>query len=216
MKRLIILMIAAFMVISACAPQTKTQKGAAYGTAGGAAAGAAIGQAIGKDTQSTLWGAAIGAAVGGLAGAGVGHMMDRQEQQLRNAVAATEAASVQRQQNLLKVVLKGDLTFDTDSAQIKPGFQSEISRIANVMQQYPQTVIRVEGHTDSRGTNAYNQRLSERRANVVKQALANNGVSPSRIRAVGMGESMPVATNETAAGRLQNRRVEIKIAPNQY
>ncbi len=143
-------------------------------------------------------------------------MMDRQEQQLRNAVAATEAASVQRQQNLVKIVLRGDLTFDTDSAQIKPGFQSEISRIANVMQQYPQTVIRVEGHTDSRGTNAYNQRLSERRANAVKQALANNGVSPSRIRAVGMGESMPVATNETAAGRLQNRRVEIKIAPNQY
>lgn len=200
--------------IAACAaPQTKTQKGAVYGAAGGAAAGAIIGQAIGRDTQSTLWGAAIGAAVGGLGGAGVGRMMDNQEREMREVLAASEAAAISREGNLLAVTFKGDVTFDTNSTIVKPGLYTEIDRVASVLTRYPQTLIRVEGHTDSVGSESYNMDLSIRRANAVKDLLVQRGVSAARMQAIGFGETMPVATNDTEAGRQRNRRVEIKIAP---
>lgn len=202
-----------FFVTGCAAPQTKTEKGAVYGTAGGAVAGAVIGQVIGRSTQSTLIGAAIGAAVGGLGGAGVGKMMDNQERDMRNALATSEAAAVTREGNLLAVSFKGDVTFDTNSATLRPGLISEIDRVANVLNQYPDTFIRVEGHTDSRGSDAYNMDLSQRRANAVKNLLAQRGVAESRIEVIGYGKSMPVASNDTEAGRLKNRRVEIKIAP---
>jgi len=193
--------------------QTKTQKGAIYGAAGGAAAGAIVGQVISHDTKGTLIGAAIGAAVGGLGGAGVGKMMDDQERDMRKAVASSEAASVSREGNLLAVTFKGDVTFDTNSTVLRPGLQSEINRVAGVLNQYPNTLVRVEGHTDSKGTDAYNMDLSNRRAMAVKNLLVQRGIADSRIEAVGYGETLPVATNDTEAGRQRNRRVEIKIAP---
>jgi len=200
--------------LAACAgPQTKTQKGGLYGAAGGAAAGAIIGQVIGRDTQSTLWGAAIGAAVGGLGGAGVGKMMDNQEKEMREALAASDAAAIRREGNLLEVTFKGDVTFDTNSTVVKPGLYAEIDRVAGVLSRYPTTLIRVEGHTDSTGTDQYNMDLSFRRANSVKDLLVQRGVASNRIQTVGYGETMPVATNATEAGRQLNRRVEIKIAP---
>jgi outer membrane protein OmpA-like peptidoglycan-associated protein len=204
------------LLLAGCAApetQTKTQKGAVYGAAGGAAAGAIVGQVISHDTKGTLIGAAIGAAVGGLGGAGVGKMMDDQERDMRKAVASSEAASVSREGNLLAVTFKGDVTFDTNSTVLRPGLQSEINRVAGVLNQYPNTLVRVEGHTDSKGTDAYNMDLSNRRAMAVKYLLVQRGIADSRIEAVGYGETLPVATNDTEAGRQRNRRVEIKIAP---
>ena len=206
------------LILAGCAApetQTKTQKGAVYGAAGGAAAGAIAGQVIGRDTKGTLIGAAIGAAVGGLGGAGVGRMMDNQERDMREALAKSEAAAVTREGNLLAVTFKGDVTFDTNSTVVRPGLHSEINRVAGVLSQYPQTLVRVEGHTDSVGTNEYNQDLSVRRAMAVKSLLVQRGIADSRIDSVGYGETMPVATNDTEAGRQRNRRVEIKIAPQQ-
>ncbi|MFN2366159.1 MAG: OmpA family protein, partial [Desulfurivibrionaceae bacterium] len=210
MKKLISFAIITTLLLAACAPlETKTQKGGTYGAAGGAAAGAILGQAVGRDTEATLWGAAIGAALGGTTGAGVGKMMDNQERDMRDALSASEAAAVRREGDLLAVVLKGDLTFATDSTIVKPGLYKELDRIAGVIIQYPQTVIRVEGHTDSTGTEAYNQELSERRAANVRNLLIQRGIPYARIEVVGYGETLPVATNDTAAGRQMNRRVEI-------
>lgn len=202
------------LVAAGCAaPQTRQEKGTRYGAAGGAVAGAIIGQAIGGDTKGTLIGAAIGAAVGGAGGAAVGKMMDDQEREMREALAASEAAAVSREGNLLAVTFRGDVTFDTDSTEIRPGLYSEITRVASILKQYPDTFVRVEGHTDSVGSDTYNMDLSIRRANAVRTLLVREGVSGDRMQAVGYGESTPVATNSTAAGRQMNRRVEIKIAP---
>jgi outer membrane protein OmpA-like peptidoglycan-associated protein len=217
MKRLFVSGAVIVFFLTACAaPQTSTQRGALYGTAGGAAAGAILGQAIGRDTKGTLWGAAIGAAVGGLGGAGVGKMMDNQERDMREALAASNAAAIQREGNLLAVTFKGDVTFDTNSTAVKPGLYREIDRVADVLRQYPDTLIRVEGHTDSIGTEQYNMDLSQRRAGSVRDLLIQRGVSGSRIETVGFGKTMPVASNDTEAGRQRNRRVEIKVAPNAH
>ena len=202
--------------VSCAPPQTKTGKGAAYGAAGGAVLGAIVGQAAGRDTESTLIGAAIGAAAGGAAGAGVGRMMDKQEQEMREALEASEAAAIRREGDLLAISLKGDVTFDYDSAIVRPGLYSEIDRISNVLIKYPQTVIRVEGHTDSTGSETYNMNLSEQRAEAVKNLIVQRGVSSERIETRAYGESTPVADNNTEAGRAMNRRVEIKVAPVQY
>ncbi len=203
------------LFLTACAaPQTRTQKGTVYGTATGAAVGAIIGQAVGHDTKATLEGAAIGAAVGGLAGAGIGHYMDKQEQALRQAMAASEAASIQRQGDILEVTFKSDFLFDVDSSIVKPGGYAEIDRLARILNQYPQTKIRIEGHTDSTGSEEYNLRLSQRRAEAVKQLLVSRGVADYRITTIGYGESRPKASNATPAGRQLNRRVEIYIVPN--
>jgi outer membrane protein OmpA-like peptidoglycan-associated protein len=218
-RQLSVLVIFSFicvLVFSSCATQNKTQQGGLYGAGGGAIAGALLGQLIGKDTEATLIGAAIGAAVGGAAGAGVGRMMDNQERDMRQALADSEAAAVRREGNLLAVTLKGDVTFDYDSAVVKPGAYSGIDRIGNVMLQYPDTFIRVEGHTDSTGSEEYNLDLAARRAAAVKNLIVQHGIDSSRIETVTFGESSPIATNDTEAGRQMNRRVEIKIAPKNY
>ncbi len=214
MKNIGLAFLVCTILLAGCAaPQTQTQKGAVYGAAGGAAAGAVIGQVIGRDTKGTVIGAAIGAAVGGLGGAAIGKMMDNQERDMRDALATSEAASVSREGNLLAVTFKGDVTFDTNSAVVRPGLYSEINRVAGVLKQYPDTVVRVEGHTDSTGSEEYNMNLSHQRANAVKALLIQQGIDENRIEVIGFGESMPIATNDTEAGRQLNRRVDIKIAP---
>ena len=215
MKKLILSSMILCLVLIGCAtPQTNTGKGAAYGAAGGAVAGAVLGQAIGRDTESTLIGAAAGAAVGAAAGAGVGHMMDKQEAEMRDALAESEAAAVRREGDLLAIVFKGDVTFDLGSHDLRPGLYNELDRIARIMIKYPQTSIIVEGHTDSTGSESYNQKLSERRATSVKSLLVQRAVQDYRVNTVGYGESRPLATNSTPAGRQMNRRVEIRITPN--
>ncbi len=204
----------ALMLLSACAtPPTKTQQGAVIGTGIGAAAGAGLGQAIGGDTQATLLGAAIGAAVGGFTGGGVGRYMEMQESAMRQALIGVEGANIQRNADLLAVSFKSDVLFGVNSSAMKAGSYSEISRVAGVLNQYPQTNIMIAGHTDSSGAEDYNLRLSQQRANAVKNALIGQGVSASRINAIGYGEAMAIADNSTAQGQQLNRRVEITITP---
>ena len=201
------------MFIMGCAVQNRTQQGAIWGTVGGAAAGAVAGQAIGGNTKSTLLGAAIGAAIGGIGGAGIGMMMDQQERAMQEALAHSNAAAVAREGNLLSVTFKGDVAFDTNSTVVKQGFYPEIDRVAGVLRQYPNTYIRIEGHTDNVGAEEYNMNLSVRRAESVSALLLQRGVASHRMEVIGFGPSMPIGSNNTEAGRQMNRRVELKIAP---
>lgn len=210
MKRTIsiILCLALAMCFYSCAGPTHQQRGAKTGVLIGAAGGAILGQVIGRNTEATLLGAGIGAAVGGLSGHQIGAYMDRQEQELRAALAASEASSIQRTQNVLTATFQSEVMFDFDSATLKPGAYAEIGRVANVLNRYPQTTIRVEGHTDSKGSEQYNQDLSQRRAQAVKDALTQRGVDSRRIQTIGFGESQPISSSDA-----MNRRVNIVIIP---
>jgi outer membrane protein OmpA-like peptidoglycan-associated protein len=216
MKKTLVICLAVALTAAGCAqPMTKTQKGAAIGTGVGAAAGAGLGQAIGGDTKGTLIGAGIGAVVGGLAGGGIGRYMDNQEATMRQQLAGVEGANIQRNADLLAVTFKSDVLFDTGSAALKAGSYDEMTRVAQVLNQYPETTIMIAGHTDSTGSETQNQQLSERRAMAVKNALSGQGVDPARMSAVGYGESKPIADNNTESGRQTNRRVAITVAPRQ-
>jgi outer membrane protein OmpA-like peptidoglycan-associated protein len=195
--------------LTSCASlDTKQKQGTAIGAGVGAGVGAALGQAIGRNTKSTVIGAGIGAALGGLAGNQVGGYMDRQEQELRNVVASSEAASIRRSEDVLVATFKGETFFNHDSSMLLPGGYTEVSRIAGILNKYNQTQIEVGGHTDSSGDEQYNQQLSMRRADAVKNALVQQGINPSRIRTYGYGESRPISSNAAT-----NRRVEITIIP---
>ncbi|OPY74178.1 MAG: putative lipoprotein YiaD precursor [Syntrophorhabdus sp. PtaU1.Bin002] len=230
MKKVVIWMSVVVLVVALVGCATQTQTGALVGSGIGAAVGAGAGQAIGRNTSSTLIGAAIGAAVGGLAGGAIGAYMDKQEQSMRQALANSESASIQREQEVLSkaeasstkksidvltVTFKSDYLFAVNSSTLLPGAYDELERVSRVLQQYPETTIRIGGHTDSTGSESYNQGLSERRANAVKNALVGMGVNPARLTTIGYGESKPIASNNTEAGRQQNRRVEIRIVPQQ-
>lgn len=216
-------LVAAAMTTMSCAGATRQQKGAAIGSGVGAGVGAVLGQAIGRNTAGTLIGAGIGAFAGGIAGSEIGSYMDRQERELKQAVAATEAAaarrtndaiasaelaSVQRTNDVLTATFRSEVLFDSDSSALHPGAYAELGRVANVLKRYPDTAITVEGHTDSRGSEAYNQQLSERRAQAVRTALIQTGIDSNRIRALGLGESQPISSNDAI-----NRRVNIVIEP---
>ena len=205
-KILVSLILVTFMF--SCAGPTQQERGTKTGALIGAAAGALLGQAIGRNTTATILGAGIGAAVGGISGNQIGAYMDRQEQELRAAMAQREAASIQRTQNVLTATFKSEVMFDFDSSTLKPGAYSEMDRVAVILNKYPQTTIRVEGHTDSKGSEAYNQTLSEKRAMTVKNALTQRSVDPARIQTVGYGESQPISSNDDI-----NRRVSIVIIP---
>jgi outer membrane protein OmpA-like peptidoglycan-associated protein len=191
-------------MLTACAGAGNQSSGTGYGAAAGAGIGAIVGQAIGRDTKGTLIGAGIGAVAGGIAGNLIGAYMDNQEQQLRQI----ETASVQRNQDVLTATFQSDLFFDFDSADLKPGAYSELNRVANVLNDSPQTTIRVEGHTDAKGQADYNQKLSERRAMTVKNALVQRGVDPLRIDTIGYGASQIISSSDAT-----NRRVVIVINP---
>lgn len=212
MKKMIsntILALALALSLSSCASLNTNQKqGTAIGAGVGAGLGAALGQAIGRDHQSTLWGAGIGAALGGLTGNQLGQYMDNQERELRNIMAVSEASSIRRSQDVLIATFKGETYFDHDSTILKPGGYQEIARIASVLSRYPDTRIQVAGHTDRKGSEQYNQRLSWQRAEAVKNALVQHGVNPARIQIRGFGESQPISSNYA-----QNRRVEVTIIP---
>jgi len=226
MKKIVIM--ASILTISMAGCATKTQTGALVGTGLGAAVGAGLGQAIGRNTSATLIGAAAGAAVGGLAGSAIGNYMDKQEASMRKALADSEAASIQRENqvlaqaessstkkslDVLTVTFKSDFLFSVNSSTLLPGAYDELERVAQVLNQYPQTTIRISGHTDSTGSADYNQKLSERRAQSVKTALTGMGVDPARMTIIGYGKSKPIAGNDTESGRQKNRRVEIRIIP---
>ena len=212
-KATLLLCIIFSLAISGCATDTQQQKKRNIGAALGAVVGAGVGYAIGGDLQGAAIGAGAGAVAGGLAGNQIGKYMDQQEAEMQQALAAVEAASIQREQDILAITLKSDFSFDFDSAVIKPGAEDEIARIAAVLIKYPQTNISIEGHTDSKGAEEYNMNLSKSRAEAVKASLIGRGLTSSRLQTIGFGESKPVATNDTEAGRQQNRRVRIVIVP---
>jgi outer membrane protein OmpA-like peptidoglycan-associated protein len=214
MNRFFALVLVLALAVCGCAtPMDKTQQGTLIGAGVGAAVGAGLGQAIGRDSKATLIGAAAGALAGGIAGHAIGSYMDRQEQEMRQSLANVESASIRREQDILAVTFKADVLFDTGSATLKPGGYDEINRVARVLNNYPQTLVRVEGHTDAVGSDSSNQVLSERRAEAVKTALVAQNVDPNRIETIGFGKSKPIATNDTEAGRQLNRRVNILIIP---
>ena len=216
MKKLYVAGLALTLLLSGgCANMNNMGKGATYGTAGGAAAGALLGQAIGGNTKATVLGMAVGAAIGGLTGTGIGYMMDKQEQDMRNALDQSEAIAVEREGNVLALTFKSDFTFAVNSSTLRSGLYAELDRVAQVLAAYPQTTILVAGHTDSTGSDEYNMKLSQQRADSVKNALVQRGVDPQRISAVGYGEGQPVGDNNTEFGRQQNRRVEVRINPTQ-
>jgi len=212
MKHALVLIVVMSFLAAGCATDTRTKKGAVIGGALGTAVGAGVGYAVGGKKGAAI-GAGSGLIVGGLTGAAIGRYMDNQERELREALASAEAASIQREQDVLAVTFTSDVMFDHDSAVLKTGAYDEIARVAQVLIKYPKTAIRIEGHTDGTGTEDYNLKLSEQRAQAVKNALATKGVEAARMQTIGFGEAKPIADNTTEAGRQMNRRVNIIIAP---
>jgi outer membrane protein OmpA-like peptidoglycan-associated protein len=180
----------------------------------GAGIGAVAGLLSGHDAVERRQRALVGAGVGGLAGGAIGAYQDRQEAELRRDLAGS-GVDVVRQGDNITLNMPGNITFAFDSANLQPQFQPVLDNVAQTLNQYNQTVIEVAGHTDSVGTEAYNQQLSVQRANSVAGYLSSRGVTMQRMIVTGAGESRPIASNDTEAGRAANRRVEITIVPMQ-
>ena len=184
---------------------SKAKKGAILGALAGAVAGAAIG-----GHEHRAGGALIGAASGAIAGGLVGKYLDEQARELD----AIPGAEVQRRDDSLLVNFSDEILFETGKANLQPGAYDRLRALSRTLNNYPQSKVIVKGHTDSVGSESLNQRLSEERADRVRDFLISEGVAIGRITAIGFGESLPIATNDTQVGRAQNRRVEIEIRPD--
>jgi outer membrane protein OmpA-like peptidoglycan-associated protein len=186
--------------------KAKTRRGAGYGAAAGAVVGLLT--AGGNPFKSAM----IGAAAGALAGGAVGYYMDKQEAKLRQQMAGT-GVEVVRQGDNITLDMPGGVTFAFNSADLNAQFYPVLDKVAATLKEYDKTVIEVAGHTDSVGSDAYNQTLSEKRANSVADYLSSHGMVRTRMVTIGAGEGHPVASNDTDEGRAENRRVEITIVP---
>lgn len=214
-SRLLLSSLAAFslVTVSACVtdPNTGEKKAsrAVLGGVGGTVLGGLLGGVIGGKT-----GRIIGAGIGGVAGGVVGYKMDQQIREIREQTAGSgvEVTPTDNGSAIL-VNLPDGVTFDVASYTLKPQFRGTLDQIAESINKYPNSLIDVYGHTDSTGSDAYNQTLSENRARTVGNYLTMRGVSAARVRTMGFGETQPIADNTTDAGRAKNRRVEIKIVP---
>jgi len=206
-----VVLLVAVALLGGCATNDPNRQ-AKTGAAVGAVVGAVVGHQL--DHRSGKW---VGAAVGALAGAGVGNYMDKQQQEMESTLAnerARHQIEVQRlQDDTLRLNLDSEISFDFDSAVVKPTFLPTLDKLADLIAKYNQTVVHIIGHTDSKGSDAYNQRLSEERARSVEEYFARRGVPLDRIRSEGRGEAEPRADNATEAGRQLNRRVEIYLKP---
>jgi outer membrane protein OmpA-like peptidoglycan-associated protein len=202
------------LALSGCVtdPQTgnRTISKAAIGGVGGALGGYLLGDLLGGRNDRTE--KIVGAGIGAIAGAGVGAYMDAQERKLREQTAGS-GVDVVRQGDELLLRMPSGITFATDQSVVQPQFQPTLNQVAQTLSEYPKTMIDVLGHTDSDGSEAYNQGLSERRAQSVASYLGSHGVASVRVATRGYGEMQPIASNETPDGKAQNRRVEIKIVP---
>jgi outer membrane protein OmpA-like peptidoglycan-associated protein len=183
---------------------TGTEKGAA----GGAAAGAVVGGVIGKKAGSTAKGAILGAVVGGAAGAAIGHRMDEQAEDLQDKLPN---ARIERVGEGIQVTFESGILFDVDSDALRAAARSNLQSLATSLKDYDGTDVLVVGHTDATGSDAYNQSLSERRAESARSYLMGAGLEAGRVSALGRGETEPVDTNESVSGRQENRRVEVAI-----
>lgn len=202
-------------LLGACATTSDPWTGEPRGTrtGQGAAVGAGIGAVIGAISGGDrLKRAAIGAGIGALSGAAVGSYMDRNEEALRQQLDGT-GVSVTRRGDDIILNMPGQVTFDFDSAALRSEFFEVLNSVALVLEEFNQTVLVVDGHTDAIGSRSYNLRLSEQRADTVGRYLTGRGVSPVRIATYGYGPDHPVASNETAEGRAMNRRVELTLMP---
>lgn len=200
--------------LSACATVEQTATSPDYQkTRTGAGIGAAAGAVIGLLTRGDKFqNALIGAAIGGVAGGAIGNYQDRQAAKLRADTAGTGVQVVQ-QGNNITLAMPGNITFATNSADLNATFYPVLDKVSSTLVQYDQTMVEVAGHTDSTGSAAYNQALSERRAQSVAAYLTSRGVRGARLIVVGDGENHPIASNDTPEGRQQNRRVELTIVP---
>jgi len=195
-------------VAAACA--TKTGTGAAVGAGAGGLLGAGVGAVLGGGKGAAV-GAAVGAGVGAGTGAVIGHYMDKQEKALKDV----KSAKVERQGDKLVVKFNSAILFDVKKSELKSGAKSDLSEFAKVLKEYKDTDLIIEGHTDNTGKKAFNQKLSVARAESVISFLESEGVARSRLTGRGFADDMPVAPNDTADGRQQNRRVQIQIAANE-
>jgi outer membrane protein OmpA-like peptidoglycan-associated protein len=206
---------AVFLAACTTDPYTGEQKisNTAIGAGTGALLGTAAGLVIGKTTSaSTRKSMLIGAGIGALAGGGVGMYMDNQEAKLRARLEGT-GVSVTRMGDTIILNMPSNITFDTDRSEIKPQFHDVLNSVAIVLNEFDRTLVDVTGHTDSDGSDGYNQDLSERRAGSVAEYLVAQGNNYRRFQVLGMGETQPIASNATPDGKARNRRVEIQIAP---
>lgn len=208
-KALVLSLIVCFLVFSwGCSSWSKTKKGAAIG----AGAGAVVGGIIGKAAGSTIIGAILGAAVGGAAGAYIGRYMDRQAAEMQRDL---EGAKVERVGEGIKITFDSGLLFDVDRSELRTVSQENLTKLAAILNKYPDTNILIEGHTDATGSDEHNLVLSGQRAEAVALYLAQTNVSSGRFSKKGYGEVQPIATNDTAEGRQQNRRVDVAVMANE-
>lgn len=206
--RITLLSIFLILPFSACQNWSKTAKGTVIGASAGALAGAVIGKIAGNTTT----GAIAGAAVGGSAGAIIGNYMDRQSRELEEDL---EGAKVERVGEGIKITFDSGILFDINSSTLKPASQDNIAKLSEILKKYEDTEILFAGHTDSSGSEEYNQALSERRAKSVAEYAAFTGVDATRMTIIGFGEEQPVSSNDTVQGRTENRRVEVAIWANE-
>ncbi|PZQ58541.1 MAG: hypothetical protein DI544_13935 [Sphingomonas taxi] len=205
---------ASLVTVAACTtdPETgqRTISKTAIGGIGGALGGYLLGDLVGgrRDRTEKI----IGAGIGGIAGAGIGAYMDKQERELRERTRGTDV-QVTRQGDDLLLNIPSGINFAYNSAAVQPQFRATLDKVASVLAEYNQTYVDVYGHTDSTGSDSYNQDLSERRAVSVADYLSSHGVQAARIATRGFGETQPIESNETEQGRAANRRVEIKVVP---
>jgi len=204
----VILVVVASLLFSGCASMNKTTKGAAVGTAAGGAMGAVIGKAAGN----TALGAIIGATVGGATGAIIGREMDKQAAEIEQTVPD---AKVERVGEGIVVEFSSAVLFGFDQSDLSAEAKANLDKLVKVLNTYPNTNIEVQGHTDSKGSETYNQNLSEKRAGSVSAYLTANQIASARITTKGFGETLPEYDNETEDGRAQNRRVEFLITANE-
>lgn len=191
-----------------CKTMNKSQKGAVIGTAGGAAAGAVIGKAAGN----TALGAIIGATVGGVTGAVIGRKMDKQAEEIKKEVPDAEVVRVGEG---IVIEFKSQILFGFDQSNLTADARTNLDKLVTILQKYPDTDIEVQGHTDSKGTDRYNEALSKRRAAAVSNYLSGKGITPSRLTTKGFGETVPKYSNTSEEGQAQNRRVEFLISANE-
>ncbi len=208
---LVAVLVAGCETINPYTGETQTSN-ATKGALIGAAAGAVVGLVTGDNAVERRQHALIGAGIGALAGGGIGYYMDVQEAKLRQKMAGT-GVSVTRVGDNITLNMPGNITFETASSNLNGDFFRVLDGVSEVTKEFEKTLIEVAGHTDSRGSNDYNQRLSEQRADAVARYLESQGVMPLRIITVGLGEDMPVANNSTSEGQLLNRRVELTLVP---
>ncbi|MDF2380269.1 OmpA family protein [Nostoc ellipsosporum NOK] len=196
------------LFLGGCNSMNKTQKGAAIGTGGGAVVGGIIGRAAGN----TALGAIIGATVGGVTGAVIGKKMDKQAEEIKNEVPG---AKVERVEEGIVVEFSSAVLFGFDQSDLSATAKSTLNDLVKILKKYPDTDVEIQGHTDNRGTEKYNQALSERRASTVSNYISANGIPLERLSTIGYGLTKPKYSNDTEQGRAQNRRVEFLITANE-